>query len=325
MESVRFDIQKNISSFKKELENVSIFSEELDSKTLISINQELLEQESVWKDAFFKTSKAVEQQNATNSNQLKAIEEKISGDEKNILNELSRENYRLTNELEIYSDLASLGLNAEMVDHEMNQLFINVFDAINQAKAGIEDEYIAYYLEQIDAGFRAISSRQSQLSPGLRTRNTYKKKINIRKMLDDISVFFTNRLDHGNISFINEVPEDVELKISLSKLYPVISNIIYNSIYWVTDRNEKKILVWYDSEKNALYVEDSGPGISPRIKEKIFEPFFSTSSKGRGLGLTISKRVLEEQGYGLDAILDEKIKALNGACFEITFDEESLV
>ena len=325
LEALKREVKTNVNNIQEELKSLDVFTEDINVQRLTNITQELLEIESIWKDNFLKTIKSMDQQREISKSQLEAIKEKVSSNEESVINELSKENYLLSNELEIYSDLASLGLNAEMVDHEMNQLFINVFDAINQAKAGIDDEYANYYLEQIDAGFRAIASRQSQLSPGLRTRNTNRKNINIRKLLDDISFFFAKRLEHGNIDFVNKVSENTQLKLSMSKIYPVLSNIIYNSIYWVTDRKEKKILVWYDEEKNALYIEDTGPGISPRIKEKIFEPFFSTSSKGRGLGLTISRRVLEDQGYSLDAILDKNVKVLDGACFEIKFNEESIV
>ncbi|MGX7149465.1 ATP-binding protein [Enterococcus ureasiticus] len=324
------DLSKNyygsLESFEEKLKRIDVSDKEdieLDQKMQV-LTKEILELESSWKDNFEKSVKIIDEERESRESQFKILESKFNSEENFIVNDLSRDNYHLKNELEIYSDLASLGLNAEIVDHEMNQLFVNVFDAINQAKLGIDDEYAEYYLNQIDAGFRAISSRQSQLSPGLRTKNTYKKKINIRKMIDDLSFFFVNRLEHNGIDFINKVSEDVELKISLSKVYPVLSNIIYNGIYWVTDRDEKKILVHYDRDENALYIEDSGPGITPRIKDKIFEPFFSTSSTGRGLGLTISKKVLEEQGYSLEVVLDQKDKILVGACFKIKFNEESL-
>lgn len=324
------DLSKNfygiLDSFEEELKKIDVSDKEdfeLDQK-IQELTKEILELESLWKDNFEKSIKIIDEERESKESKFEILKSKFNSEENFIVNDLSRENYHLKNELEIYSGLASLGLNAEIVDHEMNQLFVNVFDAINQAKLGIDDEYAEYYLSQIDAGFRAISSRQSQLSPGLRTKNTYKKKTNIRKMIDDLSFFFVNRLEHNGIDFINKVSEDVELKISLSKVYPVLSNIIYNGIYWVTDRDEKKILIHYDRDENALYIEDSGPGITPRIKDKIFEPFFSTSSTGRGLGLTISKKVLEEQGYSLEVVLDQKDKILIGACFKIKFNEESL-
>jgi signal transduction histidine kinase len=43
-----------------------------------------------------------------------------------------------------------------------------------------------------------------------------------------------------------------------------------------------------------VHVRDSGPGIAPRIRERLFEPFVSTKETGVGLGLSISKRLIED-------------------------------
>ena len=144
-------------------------------------------------------------------------------------------------------------------------------------------------------------------------------------VLEEQRRFFENRLQKQNVHFINDVPRDLVLKISLSKIYPVLSNLIYNSLYWVADRKHKEILFRYVREENAMYVEDSGEGIAVRNKERIFDPFFSLKKDGRGLGLTISKNVLLSQGYDICVVTDSDKKYLSGACFKITFGSEAEV
>ena len=63
-----------------------------------------------------------------------------------------------------------------------------------------------------------------------------------------------------------------------------------------------------------IEIEDSGRGISPEIRQRIFEPFFSTKIRGTGLGLAISYEILKAQDGRLG--LSEPQHG-SGACFEI--------
>ncbi len=248
--------------------------------------------------------------------------ERLNSNNEEVIDQLTISNYQLKEQLEIYADLANLGLAAEIVNHEFNQLFTNVYDAINHVKLYVLPNDVKYYLKQIEVGFRAISERQNQLSPMYRSKSLRKQRVNIRKMIDDIKEFFSTKLEKQNVKLINHVDSDIELLISLSKIYPILSNLIYNSLYWIADQEEKKILFHFVKEENALYVEDSGSGISARNKERVFEPFFSLKKSGRGLGLSISKKVLIAQGHDIDVVLKSENKLLSGACFRIIFNTE---
>lgn len=250
---------------------------------------------------------------------VSALLKRLNFNDEEIIDQLMISNYQLKEQVDVYADLANLGLAAEIVNHEFSQLFANVYNAINQVKLQKLPNDVRYYLRQIEIGFRAISDRQSQLSPMYRTKGLRKQLVNIRKMVDDIKMFFLFKLDNQNIQFINDVDADVEKVLSLSKVYPILSNLIYNSLYWVADQKEKKILFHFVEEENSLYIEDTGSGIAARNKERVFEPFFSLKKNGRGLGLAIAKNVLTAQGHDIEVVLESVHKVLNGACFKIIF------
>lgn len=58
-----------------------------------------------------------------------------------------------------------------------------------------------------------------------------------------------------------------------------------------------------------LSVADNGSGISPEIREKLFEPYFTTKSKGTGIGLFISRRIIEENMGGRLTVVDTTVGA----------------
>lgn len=77
-------------------------------------------------------------------------------------------------------------------------------------------------------------------------------------------------------------------------------NLYLNAIYSFGDRSEKiiKTDIKTLNRRILLSVEDTGNGIPTEIKDKIFLPFFTTRSSGSGIGLTLSKSIMEaHKGY----------------------------
>lgn len=252
-----------------------------------------------------------------------AISEDGEYSDDQIIGMLREDNLRLSAELDIYSDLANMGLAAEIVNHEFNQLFINVNNAIRNMVPYVKDPSAKYWLRQIDMGFRSISDRQNQLSPMYRSYSLKKAPVQLSTFIDEVRRFTEGELKRNHVEFLNEVSPSIVVKISKSKVFPALSNLINNSIYWVLNQKKRIILIRFDETKRSLYIEDSGEGIAAANKEKIFEPFVSYKPNGRGLGLTIARKVLESQGHRLEVALDDE-KVLSGACFKIVFSKEVL-
>jgi signal transduction histidine kinase len=48
-----------------------------------------------------------------------------------------------------------------------------------------------------------------------------------------------------------------------------------------------------DNTTLSIFVEDDGPGIPPKQRARVFEPFYTTKKRGTGLGLTVTKKLIE--------------------------------
>jgi len=71
-------------------------------------------------------------------------------------------------------------------------------------------------------------------------------------------------------------------------------NLIDNSLASIEEKGSGKIETSVQNGRAILHHHDSGNGIPEEIRQKIFEPYFSTKKSGMGLGLAIVKRIVEE-------------------------------
>jgi signal transduction histidine kinase len=76
----------------------------------------------------------------------------------------------------------------------------------------------------------------------------------------------------------------------------VFQNLLINAAQAMQRRGKIRVLVTSSDRMCDLSFIDSGPGIPPDVLEKIFIPFFTTKSRGTGLGLPTAKRLIEAHG-----------------------------
>jgi len=82
------------------------------------------------------------------------------------------------------------------------------------------------------------------------------------------------------------------------QLQQVFLNLLLNAADSVQEGGTITVKTLHDSQAKtvAIVLRDTGKGIPPELMEKIFQPFFTTKGKGTGLGLAVSKRIVEEHG-----------------------------
>ncbi|TPH17164.1 sensor histidine kinase [Litorilituus lipolyticus] len=71
-----------------------------------------------------------------------------------------------------------------------------------------------------------------------------------------------------------------------------IQNLIHNALQLIEEKAQIAIQVYYRDSDVYISVKDNGPGVPSNIKDKIFQPFFTSSSQGTGLGLAVVKSVI---------------------------------
>ncbi len=251
-------------------------------------------------------------------NQLLKNRDMLSHDDK-LIGSLKAQNLVLKEEVDLYEDLANFGMASEILNHEFNQFYTKANDAIIQLGTYLFDNNSKYWLRQIQIAFDAIYSRHSMLSPMYKIKSERITNHSLCEIVNGTLKLFDHTFKTENITVKVDIPDDVQVEVLPSHLYPALSNIISNSIYWLTGKNDKKVYLHYELSEHALYIEDNGKGIQANNKNDIFNPFYSLKPNGRGLGLTITKRVLQKDGHDISVVETSNVKLLDGACFKIIF------
>ena len=104
--------------------------------------------------------------------------------------------------------------------------------------------------------------------------------------------------DNKNVRFINMLEEDIEIDLKRAAFKRAINNLINNALKY---GNQVEVLLTNNKSTGAnlqINIKDNGPGIPQSEIGNVFKPFYSGSSliKGNGLGLSITKEILDIHG-----------------------------
>ncbi len=105
---------------------------------------------------------------------------------------------------------------------------------------------------------------------------------------------------HRAIRFQFRQGEIPPLELDREQMKRVLMNLLDNAVTAVEEKGEITISTTYESARGVVCLEvaDNGSGLAPDVKERIFEPYFSTKKNGTGLGLTIVNQIIEDhRGY----------------------------
>jgi len=122
----------------------------------------------------------------------------------------------------------------------------------------------------------------------------------IEQVLKDVLDIVKTKADSEKVAIVEnyEVLPDVMLDVELMKT--CVFNIVTNAFHAMSEGGTLTVRTTTENGSLRLDISDTGTGISKENVEKIFEPFFTTKADGLGLGLAITKRIIEEHGGSVE-------------------------
>ena len=171
-------------------------------------------------------------------------------------------------------------------------------DIDKAARAFSQIERASFAADQVFESIRAL----------FRSADYAQKLIDINELTTEVLELLRRDLDACQVkTYVRLAVELPLIKGHKGQLQEVILNLIQNSIEAMNTTIEERRLLRIQSERHgseeiAVSVEDSGPGIEPGRIATIFDTFVSTKAKGMGLGLAISKMIIERHGGQLSVL-----------------------
>lgn len=204
--------------------------------------------------------------------------------------------------------LAVLGEMAACVAHEIRNPLnaINGFAQLIRDKTG-EGDKVHGYAELVVREAGRINKIIEDMLDLARRRVPDFKATDINRLVEDAGEAITKRANEKGLS--------VEYRYDLSipsvaadgnQLREVLLNLLHNAIDASATGGRIEVVTGTEDEWLTVNVADQGCGMSDEVQARLFEPFFTTKSVGTGLGLVITRRIIEAHGGSIEAESEEE-------------------
>jgi PAS domain S-box-containing protein len=219
------------------------------------------------------------------------------------------------------SKLASLGEMAAGIAHEINNpLAIIGSTARALPKFASTPDLLSDRIDRITKSVDRIAKIVASLRKFSRTSDQSEYGLHAMKSIIEEALILTEaRAKNSGASVTTKVAGDRKVWCNDIELEQVLVNLVNNALDAIKQLAERWVEITYEEADGfgILRIRDSGSGISDGIKDKLFQPFFTTKAvgDGTGLGLSIVRGIIEEHKGTIELRTDDP-----HTCFEIKFN-----
>ncbi len=188
---------------------------------------------------------------------------------------------------EIRNPLNAIGLNLTLVERRLRKVDGDT-QAITKSIEGMRVE-----LNRI----RGLTSEILDFAKPVDIHPTWFKSAD---MLEQLQVVHGPVLEVSNIAFKVVQSGHPQMYCDRDRVYQVLVNLVKNSVEAIEDEGAITIKLDTTDYGTVLEVHDSGPGMAPGLKYRVFDLFFTTKASGTGMGLPMVRKIVEAHGGSVD-------------------------
>jgi len=200
--------------------------------------------------------------------------------------------------------LAAAGRLAATIAHEINNPLEAVTNLLYLLRLNDKwDDSARSYVAQAEHELARIAHVARQ-TLGFYRDTTSPHLMNLPKIVNEVLSLYLPRIQAKHISRSREFDETVQITGLAGEIRQVISNLVANAIDALPVQGALRIRVHHSKELTnsgrpggKIVIADTGSGISPAHRKKLFEPFYTTKQDvGTGLGLWVSREIVQKHG-----------------------------
>jgi signal transduction histidine kinase len=130
-----------------------------------------------------------------------------------------------------------------------------------------------------------------------------RRRFRLRELVDEVAVRLGHKLDDKALRVDLDCPEGMEIHADQEQMRLVLLNLFLNCIEAVPERSSIEFVA-RKSPAGAVEctVADKGPGFGPGDPDQVFEPYYTKTPGGTGLGLTLVRSIIENHGGEIRAV-----------------------
>ncbi len=220
---------------------------------------------------------------------------------------------RMRLDLAHVSRVSTLGQMAASIAHEINQPLAGIVINGNASLRWLAGESPNLH-EAREATRRIVRDGQragdviTRLRSLFQRKGSVKERLGLNEVVQEVIAITRGEVQKGGATVRTQMGDDLPLVIGdRVQLQQLMLNLIMNAIEamsGVHDRPREIVIRTQPGEVNEVLVgvQDSGVGLDPEGKEKIFDAFYTSKSMGMGMGLAISRSIVEHHGGRLWAV-----------------------
>ena len=204
------------------------------------------------------------------------------------------ERYALQRQVAQNERLALIGEMAAGIAHELRTPLTSIRGFVQYLQGSSDprewQEYGSIIIREVDGLNRIVS----ELLDLVRPLPLHFLPIDLNALVEEALLLAPENAGEAPIEIVRELDPDLPpVWADPGRIKQVLLNILVNAVQAISGRGQIRIRTSVTEGKLRLSIHDSGCGIPATLRERVFDPFFSTKPSGTGLGMAIARRIVE--------------------------------